>query len=615
MRLGLFATIVGGLVVIADSASVTLAGPAPLVYEGRLSYLSAPVDSTADLRFRLFDAAQGDAQIGDTIEIPAATLDEGAFRVTLDFGDRPATAWLEVSVRAPAGEGDYVTLSPRQLVEPDIDIVAGNATRALNTPGTTSNIKSSASRSTSRTPHDPALDPAGAGFDPGAITLGSLGSDRPDDNIKFGPAGVWVSSGANVIYTGGNVGIGTASPSMPLTVDSSTAAQSILATNTAMNGRGITGLATGANGANFGVFGISFSPGGTGVFGQANHATGVNYGVTGTSGSTNGTAVRGLATATTGNPVAVRGVNSGNVGYAGSFLGGKGVYVRSITGTNADSGDLRPIADASVVVEGVDAMLEVISDNSGVVGSVITLKELMPDGTYVDHWAIGRDASESGNSSFMITYETIPNGAQGNHLVIETNGNTGIGRDPTTNRLEVEGNASKTASGSWLANSDRRIKTNIETVTDALDTLDRVRLVSFDYTDDYKAAHPSIADHKYVNVIAQEFAEVFPDEVKGSGERLPDGSEILQVDTYPLTIYSAAAVQELHAIVEQQKTEIASLQSDNESLAAQVEALRADVESIRTGRRPIAASFVPPLLLAAGISCFAVMRIRKDTSR
>jgi hypothetical protein len=34
--------------------------------------------------------------------------------------------------------------------------------------------------------------------------------------------------------------------------------------------------------------------------------------------------------------------------------------------------------------------------------------------------------------------------------------------------------------------------------------------------------------------------------VKGSGQLLPDGSEILQVDTYPLTIYSAAAIQELH---------------------------------------------------------------------
>jgi hypothetical protein len=53
-------------------------------------------------------------------------------------------------------------------------------------------------------------------------------------------------------------------------------------------------------------------------------------------------------------------------------------------------------------------------------------------------------------------------------------------------------------------------------------------------------------DRRYPNVIAQEFAQVFPDDVKSSGEILPDGSEILQVDTYPLTIYSAAAIQELH---------------------------------------------------------------------
>jgi hypothetical protein len=73
-----------------------------------------------------------------------------------------------------------------------------------------------------------------------------------------------------------------------------------------------------------------------------------------------------------------------------------------------------------------------------------------------------------------------------------------------------------------------------------------VRLVDFRYTDDYLKAHPEIENRRYPNVIAQEFQKVFPDDVKGSGQRLPDGSEILQVDTYPLTIYSAAAVQELH---------------------------------------------------------------------
>lgn len=125
-------------------------------------------------------------------------------------------------------------------------------------------------------------------------------------------------------------------------------------------------------------------------------------------------------------------------------------------------------------------------------------------------------------------------------------GKIGIRRNPATNSLEVEGNASKSSAGSWLSNSDRRIKTDIQPLSAALDTLDRVRLVDFRYTDGYLASHPGLQDRRYLNVIAQEFAKVFPEHVQGSGERLPDGSEILQVDTYPLTIYSAAAIQELH---------------------------------------------------------------------
>jgi len=143
--------------------------------------------------------------------------------------------------------------------------------------------------------------------------------------------------------------------------------------------------------------------------------------------------------------------------------------------------------------------------------------------------------------------------------VIVRAGSVGIGREPIGLALEVEGNASKSIAGGWIANSDRRIKTEIETISGALDTLDRVRLVSFKYTDDYQATHAGVGDGRYLNVIAQEFAEVFPDHVKGSGERLPDGSEILHVDTYPLTIYSAAAIQELHEQVQRKDAEIAEL--------------------------------------------------------
>lgn len=125
-------------------------------------------------------------------------------------------------------------------------------------------------------------------------------------------------------------------------------------------------------------------------------------------------------------------------------------------------------------------------------------------------------------------------------------GRVGIQRDPAANALEVEGNASKTVAGNWLANSDRRIKHDIQPLENALEKLDRVRLVDFRYTDEYRASHPGIENKRYLNVIAQDFAGVFPDHVQSSGEVLPDGSSILQVDTYPLVIYSAAAVQELN---------------------------------------------------------------------
>ena len=125
-------------------------------------------------------------------------------------------------------------------------------------------------------------------------------------------------------------------------------------------------------------------------------------------------------------------------------------------------------------------------------------------------------------------------------------GKVAIGLTLGTHALEVNGNAWKSTAGGWLANSDRRIKTEIESINGALEKLDQVRLVDFRYTGDYLAAHPEIEDRRYPNVIAQEFQQVFPDDVKSSGEKLPDGSEILRVDTYPLTIYSVAAIQELH---------------------------------------------------------------------
>lgn len=158
----------------------------------------------------------------------------------------------------------------------------------------------------------------------------------------------------------------------------------------------------------------------------------------------------------------------------------------------------------------------------------------------------------------------------------------GVQRTPVSNELEVEGTASKRNAGFWLANSDARIKQEVETVTDALDTLNRVRLVSFRYDDDYLAKHPGLRDRRYLNVLAQEFAEVFPDHVQSSGEKLPDGSDILQVDIHPLTIYSAAAVQELDRKLETQRPESAERMRKLEAENAELKTRLAKLEQLFT---------------------------------
>jgi hypothetical protein len=200
-------------------------------------------------------------------------------------------------------------------------------------------------------------------------------------------------------------------------------------------------------------------------------------------------------------------------------------------------------------------------------------------------------SSKSGNFQDYAQFNVDPNNGFSFLTFGTGNGRVGIGRIAAANMLELEGTASKTAAGSWLANSDARIKTGVRTVTGALDKLAQVRPVEFRYTAEYRAQHPSIEDRTYLNVIAQEFQQVFPEAVKRSGDKLPNGDDILQVDTYPLTIYSAAAIQELNRKVEagsqrlegrRQKAEfrIQKLEAENVELKQSVEELKTLVETL-----------------------------------
>ncbi len=168
-------------------------------------------------------------------------------------------------------------------------------------------------------------------------------------------------------------------------------------------------------------------------------------------------------------------------------------------------------------------------------------------------FAFGKDFTNNTASSFMVGFAATP-------TLRVIDGKVGIYRDASTNALEVEGNASKTTAETWLANSDIKIKTDIQDLNNALNIINQLHPVKFRYTDEYRAKHPSIEEGRYYyNFIAQEFQEIFPSSVKEGG----DG--YLQIETSGVQPYLIAAVQELTGRVDELKGIIGPL-NENGSL-------------------------------------------------
>ncbi|MBI4233624.1 MAG: hypothetical protein HY686_04200 [Chloroflexi bacterium] len=86
-------------------------------YQGVLKQSGNPVNGACDLQFSLYDASTGGAQVGATQTQSAVSVANGLLTTSLDFGGSAFTGdsrWLNISVRCPAGSGNYTALSPRQ---------------------------------------------------------------------------------------------------------------------------------------------------------------------------------------------------------------------------------------------------------------------------------------------------------------------------------------------------------------------------------------------------------------------------------------------------------------------------------------------------------------------
>jgi hypothetical protein len=106
------------MLTIVLSAGALFGQTSGFTYQGRLTDGGLPANGNYDLQFALFDAADGNNQIGQTKIVSSVPVSAGVFTVMLDFGANAfsgANRFLEISAQ-PSGAGAFTLLTPRQPI-------------------------------------------------------------------------------------------------------------------------------------------------------------------------------------------------------------------------------------------------------------------------------------------------------------------------------------------------------------------------------------------------------------------------------------------------------------------------------------------------------------------
>jgi hypothetical protein len=224
-----------------------------------------------------------------------------------------------------------------------------------------------------------------------------------------------------------------------------------------------------------------------------------------------GSNLTGLA----GNPTLQAVLNTGNTSTIGMSISG----VTTLTTLNSTSGDITNLTGTNINVSGIITASAFFGNGSGLTGVGIGSTGSINTSGIITASAFFGDGSGLTGAGSTVFNDTTTN-QEFFPLFTDITTGTITASGISTSKLTYNPSSGEVTAVDFNSTSDFNLKTNIQTVDNALDIVDNLRGVSFEWKENGKKSY---------GVIAQELEEVLPELVKGDDPKTVSYSGIIGV--------------------------------------------------------------------------------------